>query len=198
MKYANDYSGYGNEVLYRMCREKPLHTDLDIVSSKLWLIGRSYSAAIERRVGKDFSMETAAKLLINSNIDELIRKIISIERPTESNIHEILNAHRCFVDIIAKETIIEKRSLASKYLHFHSPKSVFLYDSRAKNRIREILRPIKRRFIILHQFDKEYTAFSYRCIYYRDNILEKKLGELVSPRRLDMELLGYSEGTEFI
>jgi len=143
-------------------------------------------------------METAAKLLINSNIDELIRKIISIERPTESNIHEILNAHRCFVDIIAKETIIEKRSLASKYLHFHSPKSVFLYDSRAKNRIREILRPIKRRFIILHQFDKEYTAFSYRCIYYRDNILEKKLGELVSPRRLDMELLGYSEGTEFI
>ena len=42
---------FGNEVLYRMCRESPLHEDPDVVVGKVWLIGRSYAAAIERRSG---------------------------------------------------------------------------------------------------------------------------------------------------
>ena len=46
----------GNEVLYELCREKPLdwsgdkkYNSRDALSAKMWLIGRSYSASPERR-----------------------------------------------------------------------------------------------------------------------------------------------------
>ena len=51
MKYIDDYSGYGNKILYDMCATKPRHDDIDIIVGKIWLIGRSYSAAIERKAG---------------------------------------------------------------------------------------------------------------------------------------------------
>ena len=56
MLYADDYSGYGNETLYKMCKDRPLHDDVDTISSKLWIIGRSYAASIERKAGKSFKM----------------------------------------------------------------------------------------------------------------------------------------------
>jgi hypothetical protein len=31
-----------------MCREEPLHSNPEIVSGKIWLIGRAYAAAVER------------------------------------------------------------------------------------------------------------------------------------------------------
>ena len=42
----------GNKVLYDLCRERPLHTDTQAVLAKIWLIGRAYAAAIERRKNK--------------------------------------------------------------------------------------------------------------------------------------------------
>jgi hypothetical protein len=47
MKNANDFSGYGNEVLCRMCDERPEHKVKDIIASKIWIIGRAYAATIE-------------------------------------------------------------------------------------------------------------------------------------------------------
>lgn len=43
--------GYGDSVLYRMCKETPEHTNPDIISGKMWLIGRAYAASPERRQG---------------------------------------------------------------------------------------------------------------------------------------------------
>lgn len=39
---APDNWGWGNEVLYRMCREEPGHTRLDAIAGKIWLIGRAH------------------------------------------------------------------------------------------------------------------------------------------------------------
>jgi len=41
----------GKDALYEMCRKHPRHNREDEVISKIWLIGRSHSAAIERRRG---------------------------------------------------------------------------------------------------------------------------------------------------
>jgi len=40
---------FGNQVLYDMCRANPQHKEDRIIIGKIWLIGRSYAAAIERR-----------------------------------------------------------------------------------------------------------------------------------------------------
>ncbi|AJH77677.1 hypothetical protein [Heyndrickxia coagulans] len=40
---------FGNEILYEMCRKNPDHNKADVIVGKIWLIGRSYAAAIENR-----------------------------------------------------------------------------------------------------------------------------------------------------
>ena len=189
MKYADDYSGWGNSILYNMCTKRPLHDDIDTISSKLWIIGRSYSAAIERKAGKNFKIQKAAKIIMNSDIDEYIADILKVRRPTEKNIHRVLAAHKYLTDVLLRATGVEKRSLASKYLHFHSPNSVFIFDSIANNKVRSKLKGY--RFKVSNDYDNNYESFCYRCIEYRNNHLEPKLGQLATPRRLDMELLQY-------
>lgn len=193
MQYANDYSGYGNEVLYRMCSERPRHNDIDTIKSKLWIIGRAYSAAIERKAGSDFKIETAAEILKKSEIDEHISRLLNITRTDDKNLDTLLCAHKFLTDALQSATGIEKRSLASKYLHFHAPKSVFIFDSIANRKIREILSPIKKRFTCKGMHDYQYESFARRCIFFRDNIFEKEIGALASPRRIDMHLLGYGK-----
>src|SRR5688500_9905878 len=39
----------GNQVLYDLCKRYPRHDQVDQIVAKVWLIGRAYSAAIERR-----------------------------------------------------------------------------------------------------------------------------------------------------
>ncbi|RMG23610.1 MAG: hypothetical protein D6732_24655, partial [Methanobacteriota archaeon] len=191
MKYDSDYSGWGNEVLYRICKEKPLHDNIDVISSKLWLIGRAYSAAIERKAGPDFKIENAAKIIKESRIDIHINNLNQINRINEKNIHVLLEAHKYFTDKLKEATGVAKRSLASKYLHFHAPNAVFIFDSIANNRITRIVSIDKIRTKLQRKFDDPYELFSYRCLYYRNNILEKTLGLLATPRRIDMELLGH-------
>ena len=40
---------FGNGILYDMCAIYPAHKSVDQIVAKIWLIGRSYAAAIERR-----------------------------------------------------------------------------------------------------------------------------------------------------
>jgi hypothetical protein len=191
MQYANDYSGYGNAVLYSMCSERPLHTDIDTIQSKLWIIGRAYSAAIERKAGPGFKIETAATMLQSSDIDKHIAKLLDIERPSESNLDTLLQAHKSLTDSLQSATGIKKRSLASKYLHFHAPRAVFIFDSIANRKIRNLLAPHNRRFTCNKSYDDQYEAFARRCIYFRDNIFELETRAYASPRKIDMHLLGY-------
>ena len=193
MQYADDYSGYGNDVLYRMCSERPLHDDIDTITSKFWIIGRAYSAAIERKAGKEFKIESAAALIKDSEIDVHISKLKNIDRPTQENLGILLTAHKYLTDVLKSSTGIEKRSLVSKYLHFHAPRAVFIYDSVANNRVRKILASSKLRFALQREHDHEYEAFVLRCIYFRDVIYGKEIGAMASPRKIDMRLLGYGQ-----
>lgn len=190
MKFEHDYSGYENEVLYHMCREKPHHDDIDVIKAKFLIIGRVYSAAIERKAGPDlkpYKNPGVWKKIKLSKIDYYIRRLNGINRITRKNAPILLEAHFHLTSILKDITGINKRSLASKYLHFHSPKSVFIYDSIAS---KEVRKKSKERYDLTNDFDNDYERYVYRCIDYRDTILEPKIGLPVSPRRLDMELLG--------
>ncbi len=43
---------FSNQVLYDLCRAHPAHDDVSVVIAKMLLMGRAYSAAIERRKNK--------------------------------------------------------------------------------------------------------------------------------------------------
>lgn len=188
---------FGNDILYKMCEEYPLHNDADVLIGKIWLIGRSYAAAIERRKnaddyrGDDFYYDAVAPKMLEIG-DELDNRIESLKNNPGAIfdcIPEILSTHKFLMDTFTEVTGLEKRSLASKYLHFHCPEKFFIYDSRAKAAIRKIVKkPDKRILSGIVEYDAEYGDFVCRMLELQ-KYLDEKLGINETPRSIDRFLL---------
>lgn len=83
---------FGNDVLYKLCKDHPDHKSEDVVIAKIWLIGRAYSAAIERRKDKgSFSYEAdVAPKIMESGLDEHLDRVRGFSKITEESIPIIL------------------------------------------------------------------------------------------------------------
>src|SRR6266478_386910 len=71
----------GNRFLYVLCTKNFDHKSDDVIIAKFWLIGRSYSAAVERRrnkddsAGEEFYEKCLAPKVRHSDIDLWFRKL---------------------------------------------------------------------------------------------------------------------------
>ena len=180
-----------------MCEDNPLHNDADVVIGKIWLIGRSYAAAIERRKnaddyqGDDFYYDAVApKMLeIGKELDSRIESLKNNTGIIADCVPEILSTHKYLMDAFMDLTGLEKRSLASKYLHFHCPEKFFIYDSRARAAIGKIVkRPNKKILLGVDDHDAEYGDFVCRMLELQE-YLDEKLGVYEKPRAIDSFLL---------
>lgn len=54
---SQSYWDLGNKVLYDLCRKYPRHEGYPEIIAKIWIIGRSYAAAIERRKSDAVKMD---------------------------------------------------------------------------------------------------------------------------------------------
>lgn len=188
---------FGNKVLYDLCRKYPFHKNVDQVVGKMWLIGRAYATAIERRklVNEDndtFYTKVVGPAIMGPDLDKLLNSLNKIRFPTLDNLDQILTVHYNLMSKITEITGMEKRSLVSKYLHFHRPKLFFIYDSRALSSIRKLTEPPRKNFVMNEDIDFEYAKFCIRCIQLRDEIWGKYRTRL-SPRQLDNLLLAIAE-----
>lgn len=102
LAHKNSRWEFGNSILYKMCEDNPLHNEADVVIGKIWLIGRSYAAAIERRKhadnyqGDDFYYDAVAPKMLEIG-DELDKRIESLKNTTGIIIDcvpEILSTHK--------------------------------------------------------------------------------------------------------
>lgn len=122
---------FGNNILYDMCKNYPNHNDEDEIVGKIWLIGRSYAAALERnRSGKkhkDFYHNVVAPkvLAIGKDLDQRIDYLNQLGS-IDKDLNYALETHKFLQDVFRDISDMDNRSLASKYLHFHCP-SVFLF-----------------------------------------------------------------------
>ncbi len=193
-----------------MCSAYPCHSDKDEIVAKLWLIGRSYSAALERGAkcidqykarGKDFYYEKAAPeiLKIGSKLDERINVLRYEQSPIKDNLDSILETHKILVDAFERITSsgkpgildgLKKRSLASKYLHFHCPNMFFIYDSIANSEVSKIIKIPEAYTLNKQIYDKDYKRFVRKMIKLQDTVYQDTL-QYYSPRDLDRFLLGY-------
>ena len=186
----------GNETLYRLCREYPDHTNPEAVGAKIWLIGRSYAAAIERRrkylyeLSDDFYAHRVIPGIQRSGIDALLVELRSDNAITETNIPLILRVHKHLQETFKEITGLEKRSLTSKYLHFHFPHLFFIYDARARNALARIANRAKRFSAVVNDssVDSKYADFFYRAFTSRKEI-ESAIGSPMSPREFDNMLI---------
>lgn len=177
-----------------MCRERPGHDNLDVIASKIWLIGRAYAASLERgsrsnQMGsEDFFYKIVAPAVRDSKIDKWIADTRSIRRLTPESVSQSLECHKRVMSLFSRITGKLNRSFTSKYLHFHVPDAFFIFDSRASAEISERTRHQK--FVVPCGYDDQYASFAIRCLAVRDR-LEDELGHPVTPRFLDMHLLRY-------
>ena len=187
----------GNDVLYDLCNARPKHTNEAEVIAKIWLIGRSYAAAIERRREKseendEFYVKTVAPAIVRSRIDSWIGEAKRHGQPSVESLPTLLQVHHEMTQLFRKISGLEKRALASKYLHFHVPQLFYIYDTRALEALR-VLRKIvgcNRRSTL--QTDNEYRKFSEKCLSLQRHVKEEYDASL-TPRELDNLLLHIHE-----
>lgn len=184
---------FGNSVLYRLCKQHSGHSEASIATAKVWLIGRSYSAAIERRRPTEsepgnFYRDRVAPELIKSDLDNRLASLKKFRRIADGSLSEIIDTHKYVTDLFQRISGQNKRSLASKYLHFHVPELFFIYDSVANKGISKLSHFTGRASLRFEYEDNQYRKFVEKCISLRQHI-HAHHDVLLTTRQLDRLLL---------
>jgi hypothetical protein len=183
----------GNDVLYSLCHTNPGHTTTEEIIAKVWLIGRAYAAAIERRRNKtemndNYYIDSVAPKIKASKIDNWIASVSQYNSPSTESFPSLIRVHLKVTQLFSKISGLEKRSLASKYLHFHLPHLFYIYDTRAVEALRLFSHITGRASKSENLGDNEYRKFFEKCISLQNHITEN-YGVCLTPRELDNLLL---------
>jgi len=184
----------GDEVLYTLCRRHPDHRTVDVVLAKVLLIGRAYAAAIERRKSDrhagndDFYLKSVAPKIIASKIDSWIESAKRLRPGSADSLRPLVEIHGWTTDLFSTISGLKKRSLASKYLHFHVPRLFFLYDSRAVEGLRRVKGALGKASQPETLGDPEYARFAGQCLRLSEHC-RVEFGIALTPRELDNLLL---------
>ncbi|KAF2339083.1 hypothetical protein [Flavobacterium nitrogenifigens] len=178
----NNVWHFGNEILYKMCSENFDHKNNEHILTKVLFIGRIYAAAIERRktknndINDNFYIDKVVPAFQNSDIDKYLNKLKNFKSLNNDNLKSVLETHFYLTKIINKITEQNKRSLVSKYLHFHLPELFFIYDTRAVEALRNYKTKVPsslKHIIELENVDIEYAKFFCKCYELQKEIQEK-------------------------
>lgn len=189
---TNDPWVLGNSVLYKLCKDYPFHKTDEEIAAKIWLIGRAYAASVERRKNKtdindDFYSEIVIPKMKKSNIDKWI-----CDCKDKKTKELCLLAHKNVTDLFKDISGLEKRSLASKYLHFHLPDIFFIFDSRAANGINKLFGELDLEGLKVDvdedKADKNYAQFYNKCLKAQGEI-KKQYNIWLNCRQLDTLLV---------
>lgn len=193
----------GNQVLYDLCANYPSHKEADQIHAKIMIIGRAYAATIERRKkhlnlkGDKFIFKKVIPIIQLSKVDSWIQQAKK-DANTFSRVSSILTTHANVTKLFSRISGTEKRSLASKYLHFHCPDLFYIYDSRAQRAVAVILRGLASKGRdknqskeVTDKADMAYRTFFLQCEHVNDAIC-KLIGRRLTPREMDKVLLEYA------
>lgn len=192
----DDIWSFGKQILYDLCSKYPEHTDPKVITAKIWLIGRSHAAAIERRKseGKEkedvdtFYEKDVVPTLMSSEIDAKIRHLRKYQQVEDQSLEDILKTHKYLVICFHQLTGQNNRSLASKYLHFHLPNLFYIYDSWAEGGFR-ILKPRYRTSRRIPEcVDETYARFVLKLLDLTEEV-QQDWNHRLAPRQIDRLLL---------
>jgi hypothetical protein len=189
----------GNAVLYDLCSSRSAHCEESEVIAKMWLIGRSYAAAIERRKNKsksdandDFYIKTVAPTIIRSPIDSWIAEAKQYDHPSQKSFSTLLRVHHQTTQLFCEISGQNNRSLASKYLHFHVPQLFYIFDTRAVQALATLSIKLPKVKESGTQADTEYRPFAEKCLLLQKHI-QVDYDTFLNPRELDNLLLSIAQ-----
>lgn len=184
----------GNQILYDMVKTYPHHDNIDEVVAKAWIINKSYSAQLERYIGKeddskDYYYDGIAKVMhdARNEFDRRIEKLKGM-KINRTSIEEMFSLHHYLMNLFnklpkAREMGGSARSFSSKYLHFHLPDMFYIYDSTAGYFIsRFVKKPDVAVIMGSNKFDGDlvYVDYGLRLL-----ALQEHIGRGITPRQLD-------------
>lgn len=188
----------GNEWLYDLFNKYPNNNKPDEIVAKIWILGRTYSAAIERRKNHsklsndEFYKQKVPNSIIKVKLDSKLKEIRKTS-DRKLKIDLLLSTHKQLQSSIQEITNQNKRSLCSKYLHFHLPSDYYIYDTRAVKGLSKLNStlpiPYKHRMnLIGNKWDSEYANHYLKSNYVK-SYLENISGRNISNREFDSILL---------
>jgi hypothetical protein len=162
----------------------------------VWLIGRSYSVALERRkekadINDDFYTHVVVPAFRNSKLDFHLDDLLGHRELTAGVFLKVLETHQYLTRELNKITKLDKRAFSSKYLHFHLPALFFIYDSRAVGALRQFVSHVPEEFRFLTRLDsvdKEYARFACKSLSLKQAIRDR-YGISLTTRQLDNLLI---------
>ncbi|MBA3769439.1 MAG: hypothetical protein H0X08_02890 [Blastocatellia bacterium] len=122
-------------------------------------------------------------------MDEKLDSLRQCSNIDERSIVSMLEVHFGFVKLLCEITGLDKRSLASKYLHFHKPKLFYIYDSMANAGLSKAMPKYRGRKVSSDdKFDAAYSSYSFKLLELQKEI-KQEFGDQLTPRQLDRMLL---------
>ena len=116
---------------------------------------------------------------------DLCRNTLRVATPaTPDGLQAMVDVHGKVTGLFSEISDLEKRSLASKYLHFHVPRLFFIFDSRAVEAMREFSDVLPRASRSEGNGDNEYRTFAERATALVQ-FCEREYGLFMLPRRGD-------------
>jgi hypothetical protein len=180
--YAPSIWDIANEELYELCRRYSRHKRKSAVAAKIWLIGRSYSVAIERGVaGKGKADEFITKRVVpricSGPVDRWLAKLPKEPVDLSNSLQLVIRTFKLLEKHLSKICRGRRReSFTSKYLHFHRPDLFPIFDSRARFAIAQITPDARfcARELELSPAEDDYEKFVIRCVWLAKKVAEKR------------------------
>jgi hypothetical protein len=126
-----------DRILLRACAEQPLHQSVPEVYAKVTLINRVYKANLEM-IGRDAEWNLA-ELMVKKGADKFIGGIAALGGFRRAILNEVLAAHEQFVCLVQELTPRVENSFCAKYLSFHYPKTIPIFDQFAYTEARKLV-----------------------------------------------------------
>jgi hypothetical protein len=200
-----------------MVDENLEHEDPEVIRDKMLVIGRVYSAAVTRGGGvKDDTKDGLPSNLydhlaesikkIGVELDRKIAECRRLGRVSRDNLKPVVETHSYLNSQIVKsikawrsptvkgkvaQDVSTRISFVSKYLHFHAPMAVFIFDSIAQKNLRLEGLKGKRTNWPSDWNHNLHTAYATHCLRLLDYIKDEKYPDNWTPRLIDGHLLGY-------
>ena len=125
-----------DEWLYALCAASG-HASREDVMAKITIVGRTYSAGLERHVVLQDEQEDRLAVAADHlavrwrDIDSWLARLTpATGELTPGRLFDVVEVHGLFTSLVAEICRASPRSFSSKYLHFHCP-DVPVYDSYA-------------------------------------------------------------------
>ncbi|HZU35486.1 MAG TPA: hypothetical protein VFA18_06250 [Gemmataceae bacterium] len=169
------------------CKARPGHKKKDRYSvyGKVALANRMYGARLGWFTKVEDPEWAVAKRLASDRVDSLVRGLAALGELNERTVSAVVAAHARLVSLIHSVAKREYLSFSSKYLSFHWPRLVPIFDSGSALWSKRIVAELQQEGPVVG--DTEYAMHCGRIITLRNYLRDKKNGV----RNPDIKLIDY-------